>query len=54
MKIAIGNVILAGGNAMNESPYDFKIRNSRQIQIAFIMRNVTIKGFDRGNQQTTS
>ncbi|MDR2778738.1 MAG: hypothetical protein LBB16_00405 [Puniceicoccales bacterium] len=53
MKITIGTVILAGGNVVNEQPYDLKINNSRQIQIAFAMRAAAIRGFDRGNQQTT-
>ncbi|MDR1890665.1 MAG: hypothetical protein LBQ23_00565 [Puniceicoccales bacterium] len=53
MKITIGTVTLAGGNVSNEQPYDLQINNSRQTQIASAMRAAAIRGFDRGNQQTT-
>ncbi|MDR1528128.1 MAG: hypothetical protein LBS22_00885 [Puniceicoccales bacterium] len=53
MKITIGTIILAGGNVANEQPYDLKINNSRQVQIAPAMRAIAVRGFDRGNQQTT-
>ncbi|MDR1457879.1 MAG: hypothetical protein LBI47_03465, partial [Puniceicoccales bacterium] len=53
MKITIGTIILAGGNVVNEQPYDLKINNSRQVQIASALRAISVRGFDRGNQQTT-
>lgn len=53
MKISMGTVVLIAGDAANERAYDFKITNTRQIQIATGVRSVTVKGFDRGNQQTT-
>jgi hypothetical protein len=53
MKILVGTFVLAGGSSANEQPYDFKISHSRQVQIATSMRAAAVKGFDRGNQQTT-
>jgi hypothetical protein len=53
MKITMGTIILAGGNVANERPYDLKISNSRQVQIASALRAISVRGFDRGNQQTT-
>ncbi|MDR2432223.1 MAG: hypothetical protein LBD34_00510 [Puniceicoccales bacterium] len=53
MKITIGTIILAGGNVANEQPYDLKINNFRQVQIASAIRATSVRGFDRGNQQTT-
>ena len=53
MKISIGTVILAGGAAVDEQPYDFSISNTRLIQMANTIRGETTQGFDRGNQRTS-
>ncbi|MDR1433085.1 MAG: hypothetical protein LBI61_01955 [Puniceicoccales bacterium] len=53
MKISMGTVVLVAGDSSNERAYDFKITNTRQIQIATAVRSATARGFDRGNQQTT-
>jgi hypothetical protein len=53
MKITIGTITLAGGNASNEQSYDLQINDSRQTQIPSDMRATPIRGFDRGNQQMT-
>ncbi|MDE6432074.1 MAG: hypothetical protein K2L13_01630 [Opitutales bacterium] len=53
MKILIGDIVLAGGEEVNQSPYDISILNERDIQIAGSLRGTSAKGFDRGNQKTT-
>ncbi|MDR1414145.1 MAG: hypothetical protein LBI56_04420 [Puniceicoccales bacterium] len=53
MKISVGEIILARGDVADEHPYDFKLSNIRQIQIAMAMRAGAVRGFDRGNLQTT-
>ncbi|MDR2737377.1 MAG: hypothetical protein LBB18_00330 [Puniceicoccales bacterium] len=52
MKIYIGTVVLAGGICNSEQPYDFVIKNSRQVQIVPTMRATAVTGFDRRNQKT--
>jgi hypothetical protein len=49
----MGSAVLAGGNSVNEQPYDLRISNGRQVQIATAMRTGAIRSFDRGNQRTT-
>ncbi len=53
MKILIGDMILAGGEELNQSPYDISIFNERDVQLACSLRGTSIKGYDRGNQRTT-
>lgn len=53
MKILIGEVVLAGGEAINQSPYDISIFNERDVQISGTLRGASVHGYDRGNQQTT-
>ncbi|MDR1414074.1 MAG: hypothetical protein LBI56_04030 [Puniceicoccales bacterium] len=53
MRISLGTIVLAKGNIADEQPYDFKLTNARQVQIAAALRADAVKGFDRGNRQTT-
>jgi hypothetical protein len=53
MKITTGTITRVGGKVPNEQPYDLRINNSRQTQIASAMRAPAIRGSDRGNQETT-
>lgn len=53
MKILIGDIVLAGGEALNQSPYDISIVNERNVQVAGTLRGISAKGYDRGNQRTT-
>jgi hypothetical protein len=52
MKISFGEMSLAGGNVVNERPYDVRIGNSRQTQAVLTMRAPAAKMIDRGNQMT--
>lgn len=53
MKIAFGTILLAGGNEVNERPYEITIHHARQAQYAPAVRATSAKYYDRGNLQTT-
>ncbi len=53
MKILIGDVVLAGGEEVNQSPYDISILSERDVQTVKTLRGINAKSYDRGNQVTT-
>jgi hypothetical protein len=52
MKIAFGDISLAGGVTYGETPIDFKIFGQRSIQFVETIRAAETKAIDRGNLGT--
>jgi hypothetical protein len=52
MKIAFGEISLAGGVSYGETPIDFKIFGQRSMQLIETIRAAEAKAIDRGNLST--
>ena len=46
MKILIGDIVLAGGVEVHESPYDVSVRSEREVQIIETLRGSVAKSYD--------
>ena len=51
MKIFFGDIVLAGGEDLDESPKDFKVATTRVVQNVNEIRSANARSIDRGNVQ---
>lgn len=49
MKILFGDIVLSGGDAVDESPIDFQLSTSRVVQTVYAIRASHSNHIDRGN-----